>query len=398
MKRLFRLVWALGLFWIPQSLQADSDHLPDTLSAKAELSVLTCAPGTELYAVFGHSSIRVYDPVQRIDWVFNYGTFDFATPGFATKFVQGKLKYYVLSYAMRDFMEEYQYDKRSVREQVLRLTDSQKEAVLRALKTNELPENKFYLYDFFYDNCATRERDLVQHALGDKVKFKLPSGKEYGSYRTLIHPYLHSLPWTDFGIQLALGSPTDKLAGLEGAVFLPDHLHDVLAASEVEENGVWKPLVKEARALYTAPAVAVPANGMFGPWLVMWLVLASAATISFLPFGNARAFRLYDSMLFGAAGLLGVVLLLFWVATDHEATWANLNLIWALPTHLFVAIAVWVPRWKDLVTKYAAFAAGVLILFLFVNWFLPQSFHPAIYPLVAAMALRMVIYRLRSQD
>lgn len=398
MKRLLHLFFAFQLVLLPQLLRADSEYLPDTLSDKAELSLLTCAPGDELYSIFGHSSIRVYDPVQRIDWVFNYGTFDFATPGFGMKFAQGKLEYYVLSYSMRDFMDEYIADERSVREQVLRLSDAQKEAMLQALKRNELPENKYYMYDFFYDNCATRERDLLRTTLGDKLRIKSPSGKEYGSYRTLIYPYLRDWAWTDFGIQIALGSPTDKLAGLEGAVFLPDHLFDVLAASEVQDGGAWKPLVKDTRALYTAPPVAEPASGLFGPWIMMWLILAVAATISFLPFGNARGFRLFDTLLFGATGLLGVLLLLFWLATDHEATYVNLNLIWALPTHLFMAVAVWIRRWKDLVTKYALGAGVLLILFLLANWFLPQSFHPAIYPLVAAMTLRLVIYRLRSQD
>jgi hypothetical protein len=398
MKRLLYLVVFWGLALLPIGLRADSDQLPDTLSSKAELSLLTCAPGTELYSIFGHSSIRVHDPVQRFDWVFNYGTFDFATPGFGMKFVQGKLPYYLLSYSMRNFMAEYEDDLRAVREQVLRLTDAQKEAMLQALKRNELPENKFYLYDFFYDNCSSRERDLLRSTLGDKLRLKQPAGKEYGSYRSLIHPYLHDMPWTDFGIQLVLGLPTDKTAGLEGAVFLPDHLFDVLAASEVLEDGGWKPLVQESRPLYSPPPVAKPALGFFGPWIVMWLVLAVAATISFLPFGNARGFRLFDTLLFGATGLLGILMLLFWLATDHEATYANLNMIWALPTHLFFAVAVWVRRWGHLVTKYAFGAAALLILFLLANWFLPQSFHPAVYPLVAAMALRLVIYRVRSQD
>jgi hypothetical protein len=398
MKRLLYFLVFWGIALLPLSLCADSDHLPDTLSPKAELSVLTCAPGSELYSIFGHSSIRVHDPVQRFDWVFNYGTFDFSTPGFGVKFVQGKLPYYLLSYSMRNFMAEYEADLRSVREQVLRLTDAQKEAMLQALKRNELPENKFYLYDFFYDNCASRERDLIRNTLGDKLRLKAPAGKAYGSYRSLIHPYLHDLPWTDFGIQLILGLPTDNVAGLEGGVFLPDHLFDVFAASEVMEDGGWKPLVRETRPLYNAPPVVKPALGFLGPWIVMWLVLAVAATISFLPFGNARGFRVFDTLLFGATGLLGILLLLFWVATDHEATHANLNLIWALPTHLFFAVAVWVRRWNHLVTKYAFGAAGLLILFLLANWFLPQSFHPAIYPLVAAMTLRLVIYRVRSQN
>lgn len=398
MKRLLHLVFVWGLFALPLHLLADSDHLPDTLSSKAELSILTCSPGSELYSIFGHSSIRVYDPAQRIDWVFNYGTFDFATPGFAVKFARGKLQYYVLSYSMRNFMGEYEGDARSVREQVLRLTDAQKESMLQALKRNELPENKFYLYDFFYDNCSSRERDLLRKTLGDMLRLQGPSGKEYGSYRSLIQPYLKVLPWTDFGIQLALGSPTDKQAGLEGAVFLPDHLHDVLAASEVQDNGVWKPLVKDTRTLLDAPQATPSASGFFSPWVAMWLVLLVAAAISFLPFGKAHGFRLFDTLLFGATGLLGVLLVLFWVMTDHEATYVNLNLIWALPTHLIFAVAVLVSSWKNFVYRYATGGAAILLLFLLANWFLPQGFHPAIYPLVVAMALRLVIYRIRSQD
>ena len=391
----FAAVW---MALLPLWAWADSDHLPDTLSGKAEISVLTCAPGTELYSIFGHSSIRVYDPVQRIDWVFNYGTFDFATPGFTMKFVRGKLEYYVLSYSMRNFMAEYEEDLRSVREQVLELDDAQKEAILLALKRNELPENRYYMYDFFFDNCASRERDVLRQVLGDKLRLKTPSGKTYGSYRSLIHPYLQPLPWTSFGIDLLLGVPADAVAGLEGAVFLPDHLHDVLGASEVNRGGAWRPLVKSQRALYTAPPAGAVKNGFLSPWVAMWGVLLVAAMISFLSFGQARVFRLFDTLLFGVTGLLGVLILIFWLGTDHDATYWNLNILWALPLHLFMAVGVWIRSWRDAVARYGQWAGGWLVLFLLANWFLPQAFHPAVYPLVAAMALRLVIYRLRGQE
>lgn len=392
-----RLTLLLLLSVVFGQVQAGSERLPDSLSPGAQISLLTCAPGAELYSIFGHSSIRVNDPGHRIDWVFNYGTFDFDTPGFVLKFAQGKLEYYLLSYSMRNFMPEYEMDQRAVREQVLNLTQDEKNAILRALKENEKSENKFYKYDFFYDNCSSRERDILRQVLGKNVSFRAPKDVVYGSYRSLIAPYLSHIPWTEFGINLVLGMPADKEAGVDGAVFLPDHLHDIFGASKVMHNGREESLVKsDELILKTEPLGLEP--GPVTPWIVMWLIAAIGAGISYLPFGKARIFYLFDTLLFGVVGLLGLLLLTFWTLTDHQATYGNLNLIWALPTHLFFAVGVWVPRWKGAVSRYAKYTGGLLILFFLVNWFLPQAFPGAIYPIVAIMAARLISFWQRVQE
>jgi len=372
---------------MPQ-LKADSSHLPDTLSPQARVCLLTCAPGAELYSIFGHSSIRIFDPAQRLDWVFNFGTFDFDTPNFALKFARGKLEYYLLSYSMRGFMREYQADSRTVREQVLNLDAQQREAILKTLKANERPENRFYKYDFFFDNCSSRERDILQQVLGNSVTFQSPSGVDYGSYRSLITPYMEQIPWTAFGIHLMLGTPADQIAGVKGAVFLPDHLHDIFGASKVKTPLGESPLVLEEKVLLQAEPV-IPPSGWFTPWVVLGLVSLTGLGIYFLPVRFSALMQVFDSILFGVVGLLGCLMLTFWLATDHQATYGNLNLMWALPSHLFLSIGVWIKRWQPAVRAYSKFGMVSMLLFLLGAWVLPQGFPGPIFPLVAMMAFRL---------
>ena len=120
------------------------------------ISILTCGTGDQVYAIFGHSAIRVQDPTKNIDWVFNYGTFDFDTPNFIPKFLRGKLLYQVKGSSYDRFLAEYQFYQRDVREQVLNLSLSEKEEIVEALKQIIKPENRDYLYDFFFDNCLCK--------------------------------------------------------------------------------------------------------------------------------------------------------------------------------------------------------------------------------------------------
>lgn len=359
-----------------------------TLSPDAQVSVLTCAPGSELYSVFGHSALRIQDPATRLDWVWNYGVFEFDTPNFVLKFAQGKLLYYVLSYSYRHFHKEYEAEGRSIHEQTLALTEGQKKAIFDALLVNELPDNKYYQYDFFYDNCATRERDVLMNALGADLRFHPRQPDDYGSYRTLIDGYLRNDVWADFGIDLVLGSLTDKTASQQGAMFLPDHLHGAVATAEVRVDGQWRPLVQRSQTLLELPVRPVTAF-QYGPHILGWSIFALAVFVTFLGFKGGKAFKLFDCVLFLVLGLLGVLLLLFWVATDHQATYWNLNLLWAVPPHAVFAFAYVIPRMKRISLRYTKVMLPWTLGFLALSWLLPQGFHAAIFPIVMAAALRL---------
>ena len=359
-----------------------------TLSPQAELSLLTCSPGTELYSIFGHSAFRVHDPVSRLDWVYNYGVFEFDTPNFVLKFARGKLRYYVLSYSYRHFHREYLTEGRSIKEQVLNVNDAQKTAIFKALMTNELPENKYYAYDFFFDNCSTRERDLLQNALGEDLRFHPRKGDDYGSYRDLIDTYLRNDVWADFGIDLLLGLPTDADAHQKGAVFLPDYLFEALASAEIKENGAWKPLVSKTQTLLDLPETPITAF-QYSPHVLTWGIFVVALLFSFLGFKNKKAYKGFDIAFFLMLALLGTLMLLFWIGTNHQATYKNLNMLWAWPFNYILVIGLIGKRRQSWVRVFAKFGFPAMAFILATHWLLPQVFHAAVLPLMMAATLRL---------
>ncbi|MEM6272310.1 MAG: DUF4105 domain-containing protein [Bacteroidota bacterium] len=372
--------------------------LPPTLTETAEVSVITCGPGNLIYEIFGHSAFRVRDPQLRLDWVYNYGTFEYG-PDYVPQFLRGKLRYFLNSYAFNRFLVEYQKQNRIVKEQVLDLKTAEKQAVYDYLNTNRLDDNKYYQYDFFYDNCATRERDVLLEVLGDNLRFRPATEDTLGTLRDMIHVYFAVEPWASFGVDLCLGLPADKPATQLSAMFLPDYLFEGLRAGEVDRNGNWQPLVKREVVLFDPGAGFALTPPAFRPLLLMWIIFGVGVLLTVTTFGRKRIFRLFDSLLFFLIGFLGVVVLLFWFGTDHDATYNNLNILWLIPTHLLFAGLIWfrkLERW--IAMRYATWFGLYYIVFLLVSFFLPQYFHPAMYPLVLLMIARFMLYRFQSMD
>ena len=135
------------------------------LTEESIVTLVTCGPGEELYEAFGHTAIRVHDSNIGLDVVYNYGTFDFDQPNFYWNFVQGRSLYMLAANRYSNFIRAYQYYNRSVREQYLNMTLPQKQALLDKLLWNAKVENRNYLYDYFFDNCSTRPRDVLNLSL-----------------------------------------------------------------------------------------------------------------------------------------------------------------------------------------------------------------------------------------
>ncbi|MBX5438745.1 MAG: DUF4105 domain-containing protein, partial [Thermoflavifilum sp.] len=230
------------------------------------VSVLTCGTGSELYTLFGHSAIRVIDSSRGLDLVFNYGTFDFSDPHFYWKFIRGKLLYFLSVQDFPSFYQEYVQDQRAVREQVLDLPASVKQQIEEALFLNAQPENRFYRYDFIFDNCTTRIRDLLQRAIGSGLQWHLRK-QEIITFRQALHPYLQRVPWVELGINLMLGARADQPIRGQQMMFLPDSLEWALS----QASFAGRPLVKEQLTIYQ-PHHQPDDNGLFSPWLVMLLI------------------------------------------------------------------------------------------------------------------------------
>lgn len=353
-------------------------------SCALRISLLTCSPGEELYSTFGHTAIRVTDASIGVDEVYNYGTFDGFDPNFYVKFVRGKLLYALSVENFREFVFAYQEESRSIVEQELSLNCSQKQQLYAALRTNALPQNRFYRYDFLFDNCTTRAGDIIEKACGNPVQHKLLFPKESPSFRDLIYVYLNKehQDWGKFGIDLLLGAKLDRQATNKEAMFLPDNLMKALDSATVNSL----PLVKEKKPLLTMPDVASESY-LITPAVLFSLLLVIIGALSATNKGWAgKVVRAFDFVLFFVLGLVGVLLLFMWFGTDHQLCANNYNLWWALPTHLVAAFFLHKKaRW---VTQYFRVVFFLTLLLLLLWAFLPQHLNTALLPLVFLIALR----------
>ncbi|MCE6991567.1 DUF4105 domain-containing protein [Dyadobacter sp. CY323] len=300
-----------------------------TLSPETKVSLVTFGPGTELYSGFGHSVLWIYDPVQRIDRAYSYGTFSFDKGNFYVNFMRGYLPYSISVAPMAPQFEYYRSENRSIAEQVLNLSQTQKQRLFSYLETNYLPENRVYNYRFFYDNCASRLGLAVQEACGDSIIYKGYTHEKL-SFRQWIDRYAYKQnPWADFGMDLALGNPADVIATPEQATFLPDNLSTAFKDARVKTANGLAPLVLSTHDYYEAEPIVYA--GIFTPTVVFWALAIITLAWTYWQTSKEKVNFTFDKVLFSVVGLAGWLLALLWFATEHADTKWNYDLLWAFP-------------------------------------------------------------------
>jgi hypothetical protein len=359
------------------------------LSDSAEISVITCGPFQgELYSAFGHSAFRVHDPVKGIDSAYNYGVFDFNQPNFYLNFTRGNLLYKLGVYDYKRFRDYYIYYNRYVHEQVLNLTQDQKQKIFDYLTWNALPENQTYRYDYFYNNCATKIRDVVVINFGDSVNFDGSYIKTDLSIRDLTDLYLVQQPWGDLGIDICLGLPMDKKATPYEYMFLPDYIESGFDHATINQNGTIVPLVKIKNDIHQARFEEAPVK-YFRPKYVFVAFMIIALIISIMDRRRKKLSNWFDAILFGVTGLLGVLLLFLWLFTDHAAAARNMNLLWAIPFNLVIVFFLHKnPGWLK---KYFGILVIFSLLLVISLGFLPQAINPALIPIILAIMTRSAV-------
>lgn len=361
------------------------------LSDSARISILTLGPYQgELYSAFGHSGIRIYDPESRMDLAFNYGVFDFDQPNFYLNFTRGNLLYMLGYYDYDLFRDHYISHNRFVHEQILDLTPQQKQHVFEYLVWNAQPQNKNYRYDYFYNNCATKVRDVFVDVFGDSMKFDDSYATPGYTIRDLTHAYLSEQPWGELGIEICLGQPMDKELTPYQYMFIPDYVES--AFNHATLNG--KPLVKKTVSVYESKAEETSFS-IFHPWIVFGLFFLLTAGLTYRDWKRKQLSRWFDVMLFSLLGWLGLLLFILWIATDHEAAANNFNLLWAFPLHAIVAPMIFRKKYAGFVKKYflaVEIILGTAVLFWFL---LPQELNMFLMPFVAALIVRaLAIHKL----
>ena len=346
------------------------------------ISFVTCGPGLELYSGFGHSSIRIIDSNLRKDYVYNYGTFDFGDPDFYSKFTRGKLLYYVNKESFREFIYTYQVEERSVYEQVLNLSAKEEIQMLRYLDSNAQEENKYYKYDFLYDNCTTRQLEICKELYGENFKIGKAIEPYSQTFRDFTNHYLRNNHWTRFGINLLLSTPVDKKMSNEQAMFLPDYLMEGFRDATLRG----KPIVAQTIEILPNKLDFSPKTNW--PRIIMWLF---AFLILLIWIGVRETMIYFDTFFFLSVGLLGSFMMFMWFGTDHQACSWNRNLFWALPTHIVFAFLI--PRNHKWIQPYARIAFYVLLISLVTNLWAAQSYIVEITPIILLLIWRLNHYR-----
>ncbi|MBN2632274.1 MAG: DUF4105 domain-containing protein [Bacteroidales bacterium] len=377
MKKLFIIIVIIlgsvssGLF--SQSAQDTSVYL------------ITCGPGTETYSIYGHSALRMTIPERNIDIVYNWGVFDFSTPNFAYKFARGKLEYMLDSDYFSRFLQIYMYEKRWVQTQKINLDSAEKKYLLELVNENLRPENAKYLYDFFYDDCSTRIRDLLEKVLGTSLRYQPSSdNKKAQSFRFLTGSYQRPYPWLDLGIDILMGTPSDKKASDRDRMFLPIEMQKELSRALVMREGRMVPLLQNPETVVDFPDPVVKPSIFTHPLLVTSLLFV-ALTILFAIMRNRVLIKTADIFIFSLYSILALLMMFTNFITDHQQMKYNLTLLWISPLIPVCLLAIILKKDWVVVFRIVFFLSA--ISFVIVTFF-PGIANTAFVPLILIILLR----------
>lgn len=376
MKKSLTLIVLTITFSMPM-LKAGSQS--DTL-----VYLITCAPGEEAYSIYGHSALRVVIQSSGYDMVYNWGVFDFSTPHFVWKFAKGRLNYMLGVYPWDLFIREYFRDKRTVWSQKVNLEDDETEKLMMLLQENLKPENIFYRYDFFYDNCSTRIRDLFENIFGKTLIYPPDERRNMPSFRGKITEYQKYYPWLKAGVDLLLGLPADKKASFHDRMFLPEELMSNLSQAVINRNRKMVPLLQTSQTLFEFEPAAEKPPFYISPMLIFSLLFTLILFLS-VQFRESPLINYIDIFLFALFSVLSILLFFFSFITDHQQTRMNLNIVWLNPFILFCLASLVMNRkgiiWFRTVFWLSAFFFLVAIIF-------SSGINSAFIPVVLIIILR----------
>ena len=363
-----------------------------SFSDSARISLITCSPGPEVYAKFGHTAIRIVDQNPKIDVVFNYGLFSFETSNFYFKFIKGETDYQLGVFETAYFLPEYKERNSNVWEQKLNLTVTEKRRLINSLMDNYRPENRIYRYNFVFDNCATRPRDKIMGALSGYVRFENLNDSK--TFRQWIGTYVGNDSWLKFGIDLVFGLDADRTATESESMFLPEVLMSELQTGQiVEKNNQSRKLVSDKVALVIKDE-SKEENAKEGfatkPLAVAIALLLLGTVITLWDYSRKRHFKTFDSVLMIVTGLTGIVVMFLMFLSSHPLVKSNLNLLWLNPLNIVFGILIWVKdtQVRRLIFFYQIFNIILLVGALFAFALSIQSFNLAVFPILVLMLMR----------
>jgi hypothetical protein len=380
MKKIFLIPLILLFFGLKPVLSQSSN---DTT-----IYLITCAPGTATYSVWGHSALRVVMPGTGADIVYNWGVFDFSTPNFAWKFAKGRLNYMLGAYSWNSFLQDYMMENRSVWAQEVNLEPVEKLRLMLLINENMKPENRFYRYDFFYDDCSTRIRDLIEKILGSKLIYPPDEMKNAPTFREKISEYTRNYAWLRMGIDFLMGTPGERKTTFREEMFLPDDLKDNLSQAVINRDRKMIPLLQNAETVLEFPAPQ-PANPFYtGPMFIFTLVFVIVTVLSVV-FKKSVWLNYLDIALFLFFSILAILMIFFGFFTDHDQMRMNLNILWFNP-FIILCLASLVWGREGLAWFRVVFFLSILIVpvMLIAPGIINTSFVPVVFILMVRSSAR----------
>ena len=375
MKLLLRLLFLLCI-----TVAFSQKNIPNN----TQISVLTIGPGNNLNDAFGHSGIRL--KTSYSDIVYDFGRYNFEAPNFYLNFARGKLNYLQGKANYNNLVNFYKQQNRSIKEQILNLSAEEKQSVYTFLETNYAKNQGAYLYDFFYDNCATKIRDVIENATNGNIDYQLPGNYEDKTFRTLIQDQLHPNTWGSLGIDIALGAIIDRTATPREHMFLPKNIHAFYSKATINN----RQLVSNSKTIINSDTKFKNGTFLLSPIFVLSLIAILIIYITFNDHKKQRRTKGLDAFIQLILGIIGILLTLLWFGTDHTATGYNYNLLWAFPLSLVMVIQAYKAKPKKWFIGYIKFCVLMLCL-LTVHWISGvQQFAPTLIPLLIALFVRYI--------
>ena len=350
-----------------------SSQRPNTLT----VFLVTLGEGKYYWEKFGHNALWFYDPARGLDLAYNWGTFDFAEPGFLGRVLTGNMRYWVDTVSSTVFFDYYRHYDRSITVQRLNLTPEQASRALEFSRWNARAENKYYQYDYFRDNCSTRVRDVIDLALGGALKRATASARTDHTYRRESVRLVDDMKLTQFGINAALGRPADTPLSVWEDMFVPARMQQALANLTVPApNGGLIRVVAEERVLYESRTHAERATtpSLVVRYLILGMLAGATILVAAILGERKRGweilFRVASSAWAAMTGILGLVILLAWMITAHVFWFRNENLLLFNPFALFLAVLIPLsgrPRWRRPAAICAIVLAMLAALALFMK-------------------------------
>ena len=343
------------------------------------VSLITFFPGSEIFELEGHTGLRIRDLRTHVDVIYNWGTFDFNSPGFVYRFVKGETDYTVAAAPTDLFLMAYEAQGR------------------RIVDENMLPENRVYRYNYVLDNCATRPLAIVRRALaGDTLALAQAARPGHNTFRKVMRGYHRNYSWYQFGIDLALGSGIDRLIDNDARSFAPADLMTMVADADiVAADGSRRPLVGATKVLNDIPAdnaVRPATPSLLTPAAVAWAVFAIALALSVADIRRRRLSAWFDVLLYTLCGLAGLLLTFLIFISVHEATSPNWLYLWLNPLCFIAAVGVVIKSAAKMVVSWQMLNFALLIILCGVGMAGVQSLNAAFWPLIGADMLRSITY------